>query len=98
MEHDKQVKMKSIVRIAILAALSVSLTSCSTFGSLMNSFPVRMMDEAASGLVGFFAENDLPANGKPASIEERASKVENRGIYAGRTSAAGSPQQSMAAR
>lgn len=90
--------MKSITRIAILAALSASLTSCSTFGGLMNSYPVKMMDQTASALLGYLAENDLPANGRPASLEERARKVESQGVYAGRTSPAVSSRQSMAAR
>lgn len=91
-------KMKSIVRLAILAAFSACLTSCGTLGGLMNSYPFRMLDQTGSALMGYLAENELPAGGRPASIQERASKVEDRGIYAGRTSVAGSPQQSVAAR
>ncbi|MDZ4406307.1 MAG: hypothetical protein U1A53_26850 [Prosthecobacter sp.] len=64
----------------------------------MNSYPVRMMDQTATALLGYLAENELPANGKPASIQDRARQVENRGIYAGHLPAAGSPRQSMAAR
>lgn len=90
--------MKSIVRLAILASISGSLTSCSTLSGLMNSYPVRMMDQTASALLGYLAENELPANGKPESIQERASKVESRGIYAGGAAVIGSPRQSVVAR
>ncbi|WP_294383362.1 hypothetical protein [Prosthecobacter sp.] len=64
----------------------------------MNSYPVRMMDQTASALLGYLAENELPTDGKPASIQDRARQVEGRGIYAGQMPAAVAPRQSMAAR
>ena len=63
----------------------------------MNSFPVRMLDGIGSQAMGFFAESGPDAN-KPASVQERARQVENRGIYAGSSSTVAAPRQSMAAR
>ncbi|MFO1481971.1 MAG: hypothetical protein U1F71_01290 [Verrucomicrobiaceae bacterium] len=85
-------------RLAALALLSVSLTSCQTLGGFMNTWPVKMMDQTASSVLGMFSENDLPVSGKPATLQERAREVESRGIYAGRGPAAVAPRQSMAAR
>lgn len=64
----------------------------------MNSFPVRMLDETGSAILGMLAENNLPTDGKPASIQDRARQVESRGIYAGHAPATGSPGQNTAAR
>ena len=67
-------------------------------GGLMNSFPVKMLDEAGSTLMGFFAENDAPVDSTPAALKDRARQVESRGICAGRASVTGAAGQSMAAR
>lgn len=64
----------------------------------MNSWPVRLLDQTGSALMGYLAENELPADGKPASIKDRARQVEGSGIYAGHAPVAGAPRQSMAAR
>lgn len=85
-------------RFVTLALCSVSLTSCGTLGGIMNSLPFRMLDETGSALMGMLAENEIPSDGKPASIQDRAHQIESRGIYAGHAPFAGSPRQSMAAR
>lgn len=85
-------------RFVTLVLCSVSLTSCGTLGGLMNSLPFRMLDETGSALLGMLAENQVPVDGKPASIQDRARQVESRGIYAGHAPFAGAPRQSMAAR
>jgi hypothetical protein len=90
--------LMKFARPAILVLSSVCLTSCSTLGGIMNSYPVRMMDQTASALLGYLAENELPADGKPASIQDRARQVEDRGIFAGHAPTPGAPRQSMAAR
>lgn len=91
--------MSSFFRIALIASTAVSLTSCQTMGSLMNSLPFRMLDEAASTALGVFAENDLPAGSRPESIEARGRRVEQSGLYAGRKPAfVLTPREAMAAR
>ena len=85
-------------RLSLLALFSVSLSSCQTFNALKESYPVRFLDQTGSALLGYLAENDLPANGKPASIQERARQVESRGSYAGQLPAAASPSRSVVAR
>ena len=94
--HDKHKKMKLFSRLALCALLFACLTSCRTVGGLMNSMPVRMLDEAGSTLMGILAENEFPST--PAALQNRARQVESRGIYAGRASATAAAGQSMAAR
>lgn len=77
-----------LIRLATFALLATSLTSCSTLGGIMNSYPYRILDQTGSALMGYLAENELPADGQPASLEDRAKKVESRGIYAGHASPA----------
>ncbi|MCX6852023.1 MAG: hypothetical protein NTY98_24280 [Verrucomicrobia bacterium] len=38
-------------------------------------------------MLHMLGENSLPADGKPGSLQDRASKVESRGIYAARKAA-----------
>jgi hypothetical protein len=85
------------LRPAALLALSLSLTSCSTFFGLLGSAPVRMLDQTASGIIGAFGDTATDA---PKSLEERAKKVQENGMYAGRGAPAGvnSSRQSMASR
>ena len=90
--------MKSFPRLALFFLLSASLTSCGTLAGLMNSYPVRLLDQTGSALMGYLAENDSPAHAKPATMKDRARQVESRGIYAGRASVTGAAGQSMAAR
>ncbi|MFN0079803.1 MAG: hypothetical protein ACKVY0_25345 [Prosthecobacter sp.] len=90
--------MKLLPRLALCALLFSCLTSCRTMGGLMNSFPVKMLDEAGSTLMGFLAENESPSGSTPEALKNRARQVENRGIYAGRVSPASSPRHGMAAR
>lgn len=88
--------MKYFRPVAILA-LSLSLTSCSTFFSLLGSGPVRILDQTGSALMGYLGDAESDA---PKSIEERAQKVEKNGLYAGRGVPAGviSSRQSTASR
>ncbi len=92
--------LMKFARLSFLILLSAGLTSCQTWEAFKNIYPVRILDQTGSALLGYIAENDLPANGKPASIQERARQVENRGIYAaGKTApTATSPRQSMVSR
>lgn len=71
----------NLLRSALLVLFTACLTSCSTLGGLINSYPVRILDQTGSALMGYLAENEEGA--KPASIEERARQIESRGIYAG---------------
>jgi hypothetical protein len=88
----------SFFRLILAAIFSVGLTSCQTFHGMMNSFPVRMLDGLGSQAMSFFAEAPA-AEGKPASVHDRARQVEGRGIYAGgRSPMTTAPRQSMAAR
>ena len=71
----------NLLRPALFVLLATGLTSCSTLGGLMNSYPVRILDQTGSALMGYLAENDGEA--RPASLEERARQIESRGVYAG---------------
>lgn len=82
-------------RLAALVVLTQCLTSCQTLGGVMNSFPVRLMDETASSFLGMFAENGAPADG--SLIQQRAQQVKERGVYEGHVRSESS-QQSVAAR
>ncbi|MBB5031780.1 hypothetical protein [Prosthecobacter vanneervenii] len=68
--------------------------------SLPGSAPVKMFDQLGKEMLGLIGENDLPTDGKPASMQERAREIESRGHYAGRTPAAvgAAAGQRMAAR
>lgn len=86
-------------RLSFLILLSAGLTSCQTWEAFKNIYPVRILDQTGSALLGYIAENDLPPNGKPASMEERARQIEKRGIYAaGKATPAASSHQRTAAR
>lgn len=89
-------------RISSFLLLTVSMTSCQTVGSLKNSslmYPFKFLDQTGSAMLNWLGENELPADGKPASVQERARQVQSRGIYAGRTPVVvGAARQSMAAR
>ena len=85
--------------LSFLVLLSVCSTSCSqTWSALKNTYPVRMMDETGSALLGYISENNLPTDGKPASMQERAREIESRGHYAGKAPSAGLPAENVAAR
>jgi hypothetical protein len=75
--------MSLIRRFALVALASASLTSCQTLGGLMGSFPFRYLDMIGGEAMRALGENELPANGRPQSIEDRAKKVEKAGLYAG---------------
>ncbi len=64
----------------------------------MNSFPVRMLDEAGSAFMGFFAESDFPAVKTPEAIQNRGRKVESHSAYVGRVAGNAALPQNMAAR
>jgi len=91
--------MSLLSRFALVVLVSASLTSCQTLGGLMNSLPFQILDEAGAAAMSLFSENNMPANSRPESIEERARRIEKNGEYVGRmpvgVSARGS---SMAAR
>lgn len=70
--------------VALVALASASLTSCQTLGGLMNSLPFQLLDEAGAEVMGLLSENNLPANGRPKNIEERARRIEKNGEYVGR--------------
>lgn len=76
----------NFLRPALFVLLATGLTSCSTLGGLMNSYPVRILDQTGSALMGYLSENDEGA--RPASMEERARQIEARGVYAGQSPAA----------
>ena len=76
-------------RLSFLVLLSVCSTSCSqTRTALKNTYPVRILDQTGSALLGYISENNLPTDGKPASLQERAREIESRGHYAGKVPAA----------
>lgn len=85
-------------RLAVLALVAASLTSCSTLMGLIGSPPVRMLDEAASSVLGLLSENEPPANGRPQSIQDRALQVQTQGIYAGSQEPSPLPTSKVAAR
>ncbi len=77
------------VRLSFLVLLSVCSTSCSqTWSALKNTYPVRILDQTGSALLGYISENNLPTDGKPATMQERAREIESRGHYAGKVPAA----------
>lgn len=91
--------MTILSRIASLVLLSICLTSCGTWNGLMNSFPVRLLDEAGSEMMGLITENGQPTKNGPSSVHQRAQQIESHGIYAGRTPASmGMTRQNMASR
>ena len=87
-------------RLSFLILLSANLTSCQTWEALKNCAPVRLFDETGSSMLRMLGENNLPADGKPGSLQDRARKVESRGIYAARktTPASVTARQSVVAR
>jgi len=85
-------------RTSFLVLLAVGLTSCQTWNAFKNCYPVKFMDQTGSAVLGWLGENNLPTDGKPASMQERARQIESRGHYAGKTPAAAPSRESMAAR
>lgn len=92
-------------RTSFLVLISVCFTNCSssqTWGSLKNSslmYPVKFLDQTGSALLGWLGENNLPTDGKPATMQERAREIESRGHYAGKMPATlGDAGQRTAAR
>lgn len=79
--------MSQIRRLALVALVSASLTSCQTLGGLMNTLPFRLLDEAGAEAMSLFTDNSLPANGRPESVEQRAQRIEENGEYVGRSPA-----------
>jgi hypothetical protein len=90
--------LMKFARTAALVLVATSLSSCSTFLSLISSPPVMMLDQAASSMLGLLSENELPAGGKPQSIQERARQVQAEGMYAGSLGAKKLPTSKVAAR
>ena len=82
-------------RFTFLLLFSVCLTSCGTQtgAAFKNMFPGKMLDQTASEVLGWLGENNLPTDGKPASIQERARQIESRGSYAGHLPAAVTPSR-----
>ncbi len=89
-------------RLSILILLSVALTSCQTWKSLKNSnlmYPFKFLDQTGSAIFNWLGENDLPTDGKPATMQERARQIESRGSYVGKVpAAAASSHQRTASR
>lgn len=87
-------------RFSFLALLAVGFTSCSqTWNAFKNCYPVKFLDQTGSAVLGWLGENNLPTDGKPATMQERARQIESRGHYAGKTPAAvAAPKQSVVAR
>ena len=92
--------LMKFTRLSFLILLSGALTSCGTEtgAAFKNSFPVKFLDQAGAEMLGWLGENNLPTDGKPASMRERAREVESRGHYARLVPAAAVSRQSMAAR
>ena len=91
--------MSLICRIAIVTLASALLTSCQTLGGLMGSFPFRYLDMLGGQAMRALGENELPANGRSQSIEDRAKQVEKTGLYAGHgQKSVPAPKAGMAAR
>ncbi len=80
-------KLMKFARLSFLILLSTGLTSCQTWEALKNCAPVRAFDETGASMLNMLGENNLPADGKSGSLQDRASKVESRGIYAARKAA-----------
>ncbi|WP_395748618.1 hypothetical protein [Prosthecobacter sp.] len=86
-------------RTSFLVFISFGLTSCQTWNALKNCYPVKFMDQTGSAMLGWLGENNLPTDGKPATMQERAREIESRGHYAGKTPATvGDAGQHTAAR
>jgi len=91
--------LMKFTRLSFLVLLSAALTSCQTWDAIKNCAPVKMLDETASSMVHMLGENNLPTDGKPASMQERARQIESRGNYAGKApAAAASAHESVVAR
>lgn len=80
-------KLMKFARLSFLILLSSALTSCQTWEALKNCAPVRAWDETGAAMLHMLGENNLPADGKSGSLQDRARKVESRGIYAARKAA-----------
>ncbi len=87
-----------LARTSFLVLLSVGLTSCQTWNAFKNCYPVKFIDQTGSAVLGWLGENNLPTDGKPASMQERARQIESRGSYAGQMPAAAAPKQSVVSR
>ncbi len=86
-------------RLSFLVLLSSGLTSCQTWSAFKNTYPLRILDQTGSALLGYISENNLPTDGKPATMQERARQIESRGHYAGQVpAAAASPRQGVVTR
>lgn len=77
-------------RASFLALITVCFTNCSnsqSWNSLKNSsllYPVKFLDQTGSAMLDWLGDNQLPTDGKPATMQERARQIESRGHYAGR--------------
>jgi hypothetical protein len=87
-----------LARTSFLVLLSVGLTSCQTWNAFKNCYPVKFMDQTGSAVLGWLGENNLPTDGKPATMQERARQIESRGSYASQVAVADAPKQSVVAR
>jgi hypothetical protein len=77
--HDRHT-FNVIRPIATLVLFATSLSSCSTFLSLISSPPVMMLDQAASSMLGLLSENELPPGGRPQSIQNPARQQGSRAL------------------
>ncbi len=90
--------LMKFARTSFLVLLAVGQTSCQTWNAFKNCYPVKFMDQTGSAVLGWLGENNLPTDGKPATMQERARQIESRGHYAGKAPAAGMPAENVAAR
>lgn len=90
--------LMKLARTSFFVLLSVGLTSCQTWNAFKNCYPVKFIDQTGSAMLGWLGENNLPTDGKPATMQERARQIESRGHYAGKAPSAGLPAENVAAR
>ena len=77
--------LMKFARFTFLVLFAACLTSCGTQtgNAFKNCLPVKMLDQTAAEMLGWLGENNLPTDGKAASMQERARQIESRGNYAG---------------
>jgi len=93
-------RLMKFARITFLVLFSACLTSCgSQIGNAFkNSTLIKMLDQTGAELLGLLGENNLPTDGKPASMQERARQIKSRGNYVGKVPAAAASHTSVVAR
>lgn len=85
------------IRVAILALIATTMTSCQTWNGLKNSAPVRFLDEIGAEAMNLISDNGSPTGGGE-TLQIRGRQIQSRGIYAGQVPTAAAPRQSVVAR